>query len=38
MGLNVSEGEYTNLTDDTVAMVNKGKVQLQNKSVIFEFQ
>jgi glycosidase len=38
ISVNVADGEYTNLTDATVVVVNKGMVELQNKPVIFEFQ
>ncbi len=34
--LDVTDGRYNNLTDDSVIMVNKGKVELQNKPIIFE--
>ncbi|MBZ9686460.1 hypothetical protein G9F72_008975 [Clostridium estertheticum] len=36
IGVNVADGEYTNLVDGTVVVVNKGILKLQNKAVIFE--
>ena len=36
VSINVADGEYTNLVDGTVILVNQGKIVLENKAIIFE--
>lgn len=38
IGVNIADGEYTNLMDGTVVIVKEGNLALENKAIIFELQ